>query len=65
MNYILVTERFHFRERSTTEIAMYTLLNNILPSLENKNYVGGLFCGLQNHNILLQDGILRDLKNSK
>jgi hypothetical protein len=40
-------------------MATYTLLNNILSSLDKKNYVGGLFCDLQkafdcvNHNILL------------
>jgi hypothetical protein len=40
-------------------MATYTLLNNMLSSLDNKKYVGGLFCDLKkafncvNHNILL------------
>jgi hypothetical protein len=55
----LVNEQFGFREKSSTEIAMYTLLNNVLSSQDIKNYVGGLFCNLQkafdcvNRNILL------------
>jgi hypothetical protein len=42
-NNILVTERFGFREKSSTEMATYSLLNNILSSLDNKSYVGGYF----------------------
>jgi hypothetical protein len=55
----LVTEQSGFGEKASAEMAMYTLLNNIL-SLDNKNYVCGLFCNLQkafdcvNHNILLE-----------
>jgi hypothetical protein len=55
----LLTEQFGFREKSYTGMVMYTLLNNIWSSPDNKNDVGGLYCVLQkafncvNHNILL------------
>jgi hypothetical protein len=58
-NNVLVTEKFGFREKSSTEMATHILLNNILSSLDKKKCVGGLFCDLQkafdcvNHNILL------------
>ena len=58
INNILVKEQFGFRSNSSTEIAIYTLLNNILSSLNNR-IVGGLFCDLQkpfdcvNYEILL------------
>jgi hypothetical protein len=56
----LVKEQFGFRKESSTEMATYNLLNNILTSLEKKNYVGSLFCDLQeafdcvNHKVLLE-----------
>ena len=55
-NNIFLNEQFGFREKLSTEMATYTLLNNILSSLDRKNHVGGLFCDLQkafdcaNHN---------------
>jgi len=58
-NNILVNEQFGFREKLSTGTATYAFLNNVLSSLDKRNYVGGLFCDLQkasdciNHNILL------------
>ena len=59
-NSILTNEQFGFREKSTTDMATFVLLNNIQLSLEKKKLVGGIFCDLQkafdcvNHDILLQ-----------
>jgi hypothetical protein len=56
---VLVNEQFGFRKKLSTETAMYTLLNNVLSTLDKENVVSGLFCDLQkasdcvNHDILL------------
>ena len=55
----MVNEQFGFREKSSTDMATYYLLNTILSSLDKQKIVGGLFRDLQkafdcvNHNILL------------
>jgi hypothetical protein len=46
-NNILVNQQFGFREKLSTEMAIYTFLSTILLSLDKKHYVGGLFCDLQ------------------
>jgi hypothetical protein len=58
-NNILAKEQYGFRNNSSTEIASYNLINNILKALNTNMWVGGIFCDLTkafnyvNHNILL------------
>jgi hypothetical protein len=58
-NNILAKKQYGFRNNSSTEIASYNLINNILRALNSKMWVGGIFCDLTkafdyaNHNILL------------
>jgi hypothetical protein len=47
INNVLLKEQFGFKTNSSTEIAAYILINNILSSLNNKLLVGGLFCDLK------------------
>jgi hypothetical protein len=44
----LVNEQFGFREKLSTEMATYTHLNNVLSSLDRKNFVDVLFCDRKN-----------------
>ena len=58
-NNILAAEQFGFQPLSSTEIASFNFINNILHHFEIENNVGGIFLDLQkalervNHDILL------------
>jgi hypothetical protein len=58
-NQILASAQFGFRHKSSTDLASYTLTQEILTALNNKINVGGIFCHLHkavdcvNHDILL------------
>ena len=58
-NNLLVDDQYGFREKISTENAIYTLLNYILSELDKRNHIGSLFYDLQkafdcvNHEILL------------
>jgi hypothetical protein len=60
LNKILANEQYGFRSNTSTERAIYQLTNNILKALDNKEWVGGLFCDLSkafdyvDHDILLE-----------
>jgi len=45
-NNILANEQYGFRNNSSIEIASYNIINNILKALNNKMWVGGIFCDL-------------------
>ena len=42
-SHILVDEQFGFRTKSSTDLASYKLINDVLTSLNNKLLVGGVF----------------------
>jgi hypothetical protein len=45
-NNILAKEQYGFRNNTSAEEAIYQLTNNILKALDNKYFVGGIFCDL-------------------
>jgi hypothetical protein len=59
-NRIIASEQFGFRNGITTENAIFSLINTMLTSLNNKQLIAGLFCDLSkafdsvSHSILLQ-----------
>jgi hypothetical protein len=46
-NNILVGDQYGFREKLSTETAIYTPLNNVASSFDRRYLVGGLLGGLQ------------------
>jgi potassium voltage-gated channel Eag-related subfamily H protein 8 len=45
-NNIFTNSQFGFRKKSSTDKAVYTLINDILSALNNKRIVGGIFFDL-------------------
>jgi hypothetical protein len=60
IHHILTSQQYGFRTNRTTEQAIFSFVNSVLESLNNKQLVGGVFSDLQkafdtvNHNILLK-----------
>jgi hypothetical protein len=58
-NDILINEQYGFRSNSSTELASFKLINEVLLAMNNKLTVGGIFCELEkafscvNHDIFL------------
>jgi hypothetical protein len=52
-NNILVPEQLAFRKGKSTEDAAFRLTDSVFKSLNQKLHVGGIFCELSNHEILL------------
>jgi hypothetical protein len=58
-NSILVNEKYRFRTSNSTELATFSLINNILTAMNNNLKIGGTLYDLQktfdcvNHEILL------------
>jgi hypothetical protein len=58
-NTVLAPQQYGFRNRLSTELASYNLLEAVITSLNNKSIAGGIFCNIRkafdvvNHIILM------------
>ena len=57
-NKILAKEQFGFRTGSSTDLATFNLVNDILMALDNRLMVGGTFCDLRKAFDCVDHGIL-------
>jgi hypothetical protein len=58
LQFILSFHQYGFRGNSSTEKALFKLLNYILQALNNKSNVGGIFCDLEKAFDCVSHGLL-------
>ena len=60
---IIAKEQFGFRSNTSTEKAIFQLLNKVLEAIDNKEWAGGLFCDLSKaFDYVHHDTLLEKLK---